>query len=64
METSQTIAWKCVHFAYVFMLIRLTDGMGNTLQRQTSFTHAWASTELNRAQAPFTLVRHHMKTWE
>ena len=63
METSQTIAWKCDIFAYVFMLIRFTESMSKILQIQTSFTDAWGSTELNKAQASFTLVHLHLETW-
>ena len=62
----ETNTWKLVKpwignvdiFEYFFMLIQHTSSMGNMLQIQTSFTHAWESTELNKAQASFTLVHH------
>ena len=38
--------------------------MGDILQSHESFTHTWASTELNGEQTPFTQVCLHGKTWK
>ena len=62
METSHSKAWKCGHLhMYLFSFI-LMENMRDILQSHESFIHAWASTELNGAQPPFTLVCLHRKT--
>ena len=68
----ETNTWKLVKpylgnvdiFSYVFMIIKHQQSMRKILYRKTLFTHSWASTELNKAQESFTLVHHHMETWE
>ena len=64
METSHNKAWKCGHLHMYLLWFRLTGNMGDILQNHESLTHAWASTELNGAQPPFTQVHLHRKTWK